>query len=57
MSRISDIRAEAWRIHLAEGHPVRYEGPCWGPTQANIEQAKRNLAKKREHRATSSQLA
>lgn len=38
------IQAEACRLHAAEGHPEGYEGPCWGPTLANIEQAKANLA-------------
>lgn len=38
------VREEAWRIHRAEGHPEGYEGPCWGPTAANVEQARKNLA-------------
>jgi hypothetical protein len=41
----SAVQREAWRIHHAEGHPDGYEGPCWGPTAQNVEQAKKNLAR------------
>lgn len=37
------IQREAWRLHRENGHPEGYDGPCWGPTQAEVEQARANL--------------
>lgn len=37
---LAEVRAEAYRIHTC---PEGYVGPCWGPTKADVEQARRNL--------------
>lgn len=38
-----DVRDLAWEIHRENGHPPGYDGPCWGPTLDEIEQAYREL--------------
>lgn len=34
-----EIMARAWELHRRNGHPAGYDGPCWGPTEAEIEEA------------------
>lgn len=42
-SRKERIDAEAWRLHRANGHPEGYDGPCWGPTEDEKQQAKETV--------------
>ena len=37
------IAARAWELHHSNGHPEGYDGPCWGPTLAEIDEAKRQI--------------
>jgi len=30
----------AMELHRQHGHPEGYEGPCWGPTVAELEEAR-----------------
>jgi hypothetical protein len=41
--RHTNVQARAREIHDRNGHPVGYDGPCWGPTREEREQAKREL--------------
>ena len=34
----------AAQIHREHGEPPGYEGPCWGPTQEDVDEAERRLA-------------
>lgn len=36
---LSAVQARAWELHHRNGHPTGYDGPCWGPTLAELEQA------------------
>jgi len=35
-----DVLRIAWDLHRANGHPLGYDGPCWGPTMKEFDQAK-----------------
>lgn len=37
---IDEVQRRAWELHREHGHPKGYDGPCWGPTMAELEQAK-----------------
>jgi hypothetical protein len=39
-----ELEELAWKLHREHGHADDYEGPCWGPTFAEREEAKRILA-------------
>jgi hypothetical protein len=39
----SAVSRRAWELHRANGHPPGYDGPCWGPTEDEIEEARRQL--------------
>lgn len=41
---LPDLKLRAWNIHRANGHPPGYVGPCWGPTAAELEEAKKELS-------------
>lgn len=34
------VRNRAWELHREHGHPKDYDGPCWGPTFTELEQAR-----------------
>lgn len=36
---LSAVQVRAWELHRANGHPPGYDGPCWGPTLAELRQA------------------
>lgn len=38
-----EVRALAWEIHERNGHPDGYDGPCWGPTLDETDEAFRAL--------------
>lgn len=35
------VRDLANQLHRENGHPKGYDGPCWGPTQAEWAEARR----------------
>ena len=40
--RLDDpIYQRAMELHRRNGHPEGYVGPCWGPTLAELDEAKR----------------
>lgn len=50
MTTRREIRQLARELHRQNGHPEGYDGPCWGPTQAELEEAERLLTEAREDR-------
>ncbi len=46
--RLSEVARLAWELHRANGHPPRYDGPCWGPTTTEREEAQRILRARAE---------
>lgn len=44
MAESREVRELAARIHRERGEPPGYEGPCWGPTDDDMAEAKRRLA-------------
>lgn len=47
--RQTEYMPVAWEIHRANGHPRGYEGPCWGPTQDEVTQAKSEVTEHLRH--------
>jgi len=43
-----EVRKVAWKMHLANGHQKGYDGPCWGPTLKELEEAEALVRKERE---------
>jgi hypothetical protein len=46
-SKLTEVERLAWRFHHANGHPDGYDGPCWGPTEAELAEARRVVAEER----------
>ena len=42
-----ESQTDAWRraheLHRRNGHPEGYDGPCWGPTEAEWEEARTDV--------------
>jgi|SRR5216684_1929039 len=37
---VTTTNEKAWALHRKHGHPAGYEGPCWGPTLVELQEAR-----------------